>query len=98
MEILVDDFWCEVDEKRITIRDSYKIKDVYMFTAHLRDTVDDYFKDKYKRTAFDWYLEIKVHNFFYKLGMFKSNTRDTDLEENESSFRLFVYRTLGRFL
>lgn len=48
-----------------------------------------------KRSLQSWMKEWKAHNRLYKLGLFKSHTKDCDLEENEKKHRLMVYEILG---
>lgn len=40
--------------------------------------------------------EIKAHNRLYKLGLFKSHTKDTDLEENITSSKEKIFMLIGR--
>ena len=39
--------------------------------------------------------EIKAHNRLYKLGMFKSHTKDCDCEENIKKWKNVVYSIIG---
>ena len=39
--------------------------------------------------------EIKTHNRLYKLGLYRSHTKDTDLEENQSKFKGLIYTILS---
>ena len=48
-----------------------------------------------KRSLKSWIKEWKAHNRLYKLGLFKSHTKDCDLEENEKIHRLIAYQILG---
>ena len=50
---------------------------------------------KSKRTIKSWIKEWKAHNRLYRLGFFKSHTKDCDLEENEKLYRLITYQILG---
>lgn len=52
---------------------------------------------KSKRTMKSWIKEWKAHNRLFKLGLFKSHTKDCDLEENEKWYRLLAYQILGGF-
>ena len=40
--------------------------------------------------------EIKAHNRLYKLGLFRSHTKDTDLEENIAKKNETIYKIIGR--
>lgn len=46
-------------------------------------------EDSYKR-------EIKAHNNLYKLGLFKSHTIDTDLEEHLDTIHKIIWWLIGR--
>lgn len=48
-----------------------------------------------KRSYKSWLKEWKAHNRLYKLGLFRSHTKDCDLEENEKLHRLIAYQILG---
>lgn len=48
-----------------------------------------------KRSYKSWLKEWKTHNRLYRLGLFRSHTRDCDLEENEKLHRLIAYQILG---
>lgn len=37
----------------------------------------------------------QAHNRLYRLGLFRSHTRDCNLEENEKLHRLIAYQILG---
>ena len=41
--------------------------------------------------------EIKTHNRLYKLGLFRSHTKDTDLEENITSSKEKIFMLIGRW-
>lgn len=60
-----------------------------------------------RHTKYDWkcihirnqesYInEIKAHNNLYRLGLFKSHTIDTDLEENLNPIKALIYWLIGR--
>lgn len=40
--------------------------------------------------------EVRAHNRLYKLGLFKSHTKDTDLEENIKWYLDLLFRIIGR--
>ena len=82
------------DEECISIIDSYKIHD----KDTMRVTLECFIMEtNYEsiRSIESWIREWKAHNRLYKLGLFKSHTKDCDLEENEKLHRLLVYRILG---
>ena len=110
-----DDVWCEVvfspiDSKNLNIcvKNSYKIK--------YSDDIENLLKiicnnpafaefkiAGYKRTFPSMRREWETHNLLYKLRIFKSRTRNTDLDNNESFIRKtgyavlsFIYRLFNR--
>ena len=82
------------DEKNIRIVNSFKINKIEDMILILRifQIRTGY---KSKRSLRSWIKEWKAHNRLYKLGLFKSHTKDCDLEENEKWWRLLVYQFLG---
>lgn len=110
-----DDVWCEVvfssiDSKNlnICIKDSYKIKysdDIENLLKMIRDNpmFTEFKISGYKRTLSSMRREWEAHNLLYKLGIFKANTGNTDLDNNESFIRKagyavlsFIYRLFNR--
>lgn len=75
------------------IKDSYKIqdlKDIYLNVVY-------YYKNNKldKNRSIESYIEEwYAHNWLYNLGLFKSHTRDTDLDGDESIFRLICYKII----
>lgn len=84
----------EYDAANIRIIDSYKIRRKENMLEILI-----WFKLKTnfhsKRTFDSWIREWKSHNRMYRLGMFRSHTKDCDLEENEKLYRRIIYWFLG---
>ena len=95
-EIIIDELRCILTDTNITIFDSYKIKDKdiikFVNLLYLK-SIDLGFK--YTRSKRSWAKEIEAHNRLYRLGLFKYHTIDTDLSENESKFRLFIYTIIS---
>ena len=110
-----DDVWCEVvfspiDSKNLNIcvKNSYKIKYSDDIENLLKIICNDHafteFKIAgYKRTLHSMRREWEAHNFLYNLGIFKSRTENTDLDNNESFIRKtgyavlsFIYRLFNR--
>ena len=48
------------------------------------------------RTMKSYAREIKAHNRLYKLGLFRSHTKDTDLEENIKKWKEIIFEIIGR--
>lgn len=53
-------------------------------------------KCKHLRNKVSYIEEIKSHNRLYKIGLFRSHTVDTDLEEDLNTFEKITYFILGR--
>ena len=72
---------------------SYKIQnleDIYINVLY-------YYKNNKldKRRSIDSYIEEWfAHNLLYNLGLFRSHTRDTDLDGNEAFYRLIIYKLI----
>ena len=94
-EIQIEGVKIKYNRKGLIIEDSYKIQKSERMYAILSWFI---IKTGYqsKRTIFSWIKEWKAHNRLYKLGIFKENTKDCDLEENEKLYRLIIYEILGR--
>ena len=84
------------DKNNIKIINSYKTTNILTMTYILLEFLNrtGY---KSKRTVNSWLREWKAHNRLYRLGLFKSHTKDCDLEENEKWYRLLIYQIIGRF-
>ena len=110
-----DDVWCEVvfspiDSKNLNIcvKNSYKIKysdDIENLLKMICNNPDftEFKIAGYKRTLHSMRREWEAHNFLYNLGIFKSRTENTDLDNNESFIRKtgyavlsFIYRLFNR--
>lgn len=86
----------EYNEKNVSIKDSYKVRNKeYMKLILTQFKVRTGFKSK--RSIDSWLKEWKSHNRLYRLGLFRKHTADCDLEENEKLHRLIVYEIIGRF-
>lgn len=110
-----DDVWCEVvfssiDSKNLNIcvKNSYKIKysdDIENLLKIIcnNPAFTEFKIAGYKRTLPSMRREWEAHNFLYNLGIFKSRTENTDLDNNESFIRKtgyavlsFIYRLFNR--
>jgi hypothetical protein len=97
--INVEGYMCICTDKYVTIVNSNEVpdNDIPRFIKILRRKIDrsKRLKDKYKRTEKSWEKEWLAHNRLYRMGLFKSHTKDVDFHENESIFRLISYEILG---
>ena len=79
-----------------TIYDGYKMKDV-------EEVIKKMMEERYKRklpitrSLQSYIAETKAHNRLYKLGLFRSHTKDVDLEENIASWKEAIWFMLGGF-
>lgn len=87
MKIIYEDF-------NTHIEDSYKVKDI-------EEIVGLIIHERYKKflpitREFESYVrEWKAHNRLYKLGLFRSHTKDCDLEEPIKWYHEIIYFILG---
>lgn len=84
----------QYNSKNVRIMDSYQVRNVkdMIIVLRLFKIKTDY---RSKRSLKSWIKEWKAHNRLYRLGLFRSHTKDCDLEENEKLHRLIVYQILG---
>lgn len=80
-----------------------KVISSYLITESELDSVIDEIIEKRRnanyiitRSRASYKCEIRFHNKLYKLGLFISHTKDTDLEEPISWWKDMIYRILGR--
>lgn len=83
-----------------TVTNSYLLDDedverVATEIAYSRSCKYDW-KCDYFRNEESYIREIKAHNNLYKLGLFKSHTIDTDLEEDQNIVYKLIYWLIGR--
>lgn len=96
MRIKIWDLEIEYNSSNIKLIDSYKIKNKSDMRAIL-STFKLNTGYKSKRSIRSWLREWRFHNRLYRLGLFKSHTKDCDLEENEKIHRRIIYFIFGRF-
>ena len=107
--------WCKVvfgsidsENLNICVKNSYKIKysdDIENLLKIIcnNPAFTEFKIAGYKRTLPSMRREWEAHNFLYSLGIFKSRTENTDLDNNESFIRKtgyavlsFIYRLFNR--
>ena len=86
----------EYNKNNVRIKNSYRVRNKeYMKLILTQFIVRTGFKSK--RSISSWLKEWKTHNRLYRLGLFRKNTADCDLEENEKLHRLIAYEIIGNF-
>ena len=115
MFVVWKDVWVEavfspIDSKNLNIcvKDSYKIKysddiEKLLGIIYNSPTFTEFKIAGYKRTLTSMRREWEAHNLLYKMGILRSRTRSTDLDNNESFIRKagyavlsFIYRLFNR--
>lgn len=86
----------EYDAGNVRIVDSWKVETEVFMEYILKEFIKETGYES-RRSIKSWIREWKAHNRLYRLGLFRSHTKDTDLEENEYWWRLVVYNIIGRF-
>lgn len=92
---VVKGFTCYCDDNNVHIVDSYKVKEIDDFLSELKPLTDADFD--YKRSLKDWSTEWYAHNLIYKFGLFRSHTKDVDLNENEYKLAVLIYKLMKPF-
>lgn len=94
-KIIIDGYTCYCSDNNIHIVDSYKVKKIDEFLAKLNEKLADNFH--YTRTLAAWSDEWYAHNLVYKFGLFRSHTKDVDLNEDEYKFAILLYKLMKPF-
>lgn len=84
----------QYDKRTVRIIKSYEVKKKWDM-LYILITFQEQTNYQSKRSLESWIKEWKTHNRLYRLGLFRSHTRDCDLEENEKLHRLIAYQILG---
>lgn len=96
--LCIEGYMCICTDKYVTIVDSNKVpnSDIPRFVKLLRIKIKNDTNFKYKRSEESWIKEWRAHNKIYKMGMFRSHTKDVDFDEDESKIRLIAYEIFGK--
>lgn len=82
------------EENNTHIEDSYKSTDLNLEVCYI--IRERYLRHLPRTRSFDSYVrEWKAHNRLYKLGLFRSHTKDCDLEEPIKWYHEIIYFILG---
>ena len=85
----------KVTPDNVRIIDSYKVTDETIMIKWLTEIRNNAREQgfEYKRTNKSWIREWKAHNWLYARNIQKLQTKDVDLNENES-----LWKRLGYFI
>lgn len=78
------------------IIDSYKITDKEVMLDFINKLREGN-KEFQARTSLSYYREWKAHNILYKIGLFRSHTKDVDLNIDEKISRRICYFIISLF-
>lgn len=93
-EVEISGIKIQYNKEIVRIVDSTKVKETSDMLEILR-VFRYWIGYSSKRSLKSWLKEWKAHNRLYRLGLFRSHTKDCDLEENEKIHRLIAYQILG---
>lgn len=85
-----------INNNNVHIVDSYKIRsrhDMYKILNQIKEQYPNC--EVFKRSIYHLSSEWKVHNRLYRLGLFKSHTKDVDLEFPQKWYIKILYYILG---
>lgn len=85
-----------VTKNNVHIEDSYQItrrREMRELLEYLKETNPD--SDVWNRRIFHMTCEWKAHNRMYRLGLFKSHTKDVDLNYPQEWYIKVLYFILG---
>lgn len=85
-----------VSNNNCKIIDSYKITSKEVMLDFINQLREEH-KEFQARTSLSYYREWKAHNILYKLDLFKSHTKDTDLNIDEKLSRRICYFIISLF-
>lgn len=97
MQEVIDGCTCSITDKDVTIYDSYKVMDknkmneiLYAIKSKHPDC-KVFEVRKWNNLISEW----KAHSRLYKWEMFKSHTKDVDLDTDEPLWRRILYAIIG---
>ena len=87
-----------VTESNVCIKKSYLItkrSDMKLAIQQIRETIATLEGIDIKRSDREWLQEWRAHNFLFELNLFRTQTQNVDLNENETKERKKLYRLLS---
>lgn len=94
--MLYKDIEYHISNTNCKIVDSYKITDKSLMKDFISNLISTN-KEFNVRSINSYYREWKAHNILYKLGLFKSHTKDVDLNIDEKISRRICYFIISLF-
>ena len=97
MSEVIHDLVCTTSSNNINIRDSYTVMnkkemaEVLYVIQHRHPECEVFKIRKWDNLLSEW----KCHSRLYNWGLFKSNTKDADLDINEPWWRKILYTIFG---
>ena len=76
--------------------DSYKITSISTIESEINRLLTERLLSP-TRTTKSYVKEWHAHNVLYKLGLFRSHTKDVDLNDDETFLKLFMYSLIWNF-
>lgn len=92
--LVIDGF--SLSNNNLNIENSYKIKKRYNMKCVLHD-IEKYHgcSDVFKRSSNSLVEEWAAHNLLYNIGLFKSHTKDVDLNYPQNKMMSLIYKVLS---
>lgn len=97
MQDTIAGFICNITNNNIQIKDSYTVLNKEIMNSVL-NTIKRKYPDCKVFEIREWdnlLSEWKAHSRLYKWGLFKSHTKDVDLDTDEPWWRRILYSILG---
>ena len=93
----ISGYKCDLTDSNTKIYDSYKLRNDAQITCLVVMIIRTRraLNLKITRDTKCYVREIKAHNKLYKMGLFKSHTKDTDLEEPISKNKRLIFNVIG---
>lgn len=96
MVITINNHVCTITNDNINIKDSYQITSKDLMIDTLTKIKYVYPScETFNRKESDLIHEWRAHNRLYRLGLFRSHTKDVDLNANVSCFMQLIYNIIG---
>ena len=91
MNLVFNDLFINISNNNIHIHDSFKIHKKEDKINILNKIISYYPEILNKRSFKSMLKEWRAHNILYRLGLFKKQTKHTDLEFNQNLIHKIIY-------